>query len=420
MSYLDLIKFTSNGIEVKSYNKIREKFVERYKAIYGSDIDVSSTSADGQWIEELSLLHNNILQLIQLMYSNLDPRTATGEFLDIIASYTNVVRLPATKSTVNVKITGLDEGTSFTVANPLVLLDRAGKTWTCQPFTVDSSEESIVIATCDEFGPIRAEVGWIYTSVQVIGGLEITMLEDAIPGSYREDDGRLRARRNESLSSRGITVIESLNAALLNISGIEDVQVYNNDTGTTLTAKDTTAIAANSIYIIIRKNPNITIDNALIGSLIYEKKTSGIATAITGASSANASPKQYLYPTSLEGITQSVNWKQCVPLNPTIVIKLNPRNFFVEGSSDKSTGVIVGKSIINYLNNLRISQDIVYLELSSEVLYSDPLYRNVRTFDIVSIETNGVSSNFTNPDTYFNYTNVVISDDSGNVVITLT
>src|SRR5690554_2816667 len=95
-NYLDLISYGKNGIVVADYNKIREVLVNRFKAIYGSDIDLSSTSADGQWIEEQALFINNMLQMIKQMYSNLDPREATGEFLDIIASYTNVTRRRAT------------------------------------------------------------------------------------------------------------------------------------------------------------------------------------------------------------------------------------------------------------------------------------------------------------------------------------
>jgi uncharacterized phage protein gp47/JayE len=120
-NYLDLISYGKQGIIVADYAKIREVLINRFKLIYGSDIDLSSTSADGQWIEEQSLFFNNILQMVKQFYANLDPRKASGEFLDIIASYTNVMRLPATRSNVSVLIEGLTPNISYTTNEPLVV-----------------------------------------------------------------------------------------------------------------------------------------------------------------------------------------------------------------------------------------------------------------------------------------------------------
>jgi len=415
-NYLDLISYGKQGIIVADYAKIREVLINRFKLIYGSDIDLSSTSADGQWIEEQSLFFNNILQMVKQFYANLDPRKASGEFLDIIASYTNVMRLPATRSNVSVLIEGLTPNISYTTNEPLVLLDRNGTTWTCSAFTTNSSGTGIAIATCDEFGPIRAEVGFIYTTVELLNGVTITMQSDAIVGRNRENDSQLRARRNNSLSSKGTTVIESIISELLITTGILDATIYNNDTGANLTSKDGTVIPSNSIYVLLRKNENIDIPNEKIGSIIYEKKTPGIYTMI---SDITGDRKSYNYPNTLN-ITQTVNWKDCTPISPEIKIEITPRNFFVSGSDETSTGIIVGNNIIAYLNDLRLSEDIKYFELLSEVLYSDPLFRNINTYTVVSIKIDDVEGDYTNPDTYFKYTNIAISTSGSNVIITLT
>lgn len=415
-NYLDLISYGKHGIVVADYGKIREVLINRFKLIYGSDIDLSSTSADGQWIEEQALFFNNILQMVKQFYSNLDPRQASGEFLDIIAAYTNVMRLPATRSNVSVLIEGLTPNISYTSNTPLVLLDRNGTTWTCSPFTANALGTGVVIATCDEFGPVRAEVGFIYTTVELLNGVTITMQSDAIVGRNRESDAQLRARRNNSLSAKGTTVIESIISELLITTGILDASIYNNDTGSNLTSKDGTVIPSNSIYVLLRKNENIDIPVEKIGSIIYEKKTPGIYTMI---SAITGDRKSYNYPNTLN-ITQTVNWKDCTPIAPEIKIEVTPRDFFVSGSDETSTGIRVGNDIITYLNNLPLSEDIKYFELLSEVLYADPLFRNINTYTVVSIKINDVEGDYTNPDTYFNYTSIAISTSGSNVIITLT
>lgn len=418
-NYLGLITFNANGVVVADYQQIRATLVEQFKNIYGSDIDLSTSSADGIYIETLSLIINNILQTVKSMYANLDTRTATGQFLDMLCALTNVTRKPATKSTVYVTIKGLSANESFGVNNRLVLLDKNGTTWTCEPFTADENGEATVLAKCDEFGPVKAEVGWIYTTVQMLAGVTVTMQSEAIPGTWKESDAQLRARRDSVLSMRSTSVLEGIVSSLLNVSGILDVQIYNNDTLAAITAKDGTSIPKNAIYIVIRKNPNIAIANSVIGSIIYEKKTPGVHTTET-TSLTTGVVKSYNYPNVLS-INQEVTWKECTPINPTIKIEVTPKNYFVSGNAANSTGNVIANKVIDYLNNLRVSQDIDFLELQSVILFADPKYRGVSTYSLVDLKIDDLAQSYTNPDTYFNYSNVVITGTSpSNIVITIT
>lgn len=418
-NYLGLITFNANGVVIADYQQVRATLVEQFKNIYGSDIDLSTSSADGIYIETLSLIINNILQTVKSMYANLDTRTATGQFLDMLCALTNVMRKPATKSTVYVTVEGLSTNETFLVGNQLVLLDKNGTTWTCEPFAADENGEATVLAKCDEFGPVRAEVGWLYTTVQMLAGVTITMQSEAIPGTWKESDAQLRARRDSVLSMRSTSVLEGIVASLLNVSGILDVQIYNNDTLAAITAKDGTSIPKNAIYIALRKNPNIAIANSVLGSIIYEKKTPGVHTTET-TSLTNGAVKSYNYPTSLS-ITQEVTWKECTPINPAIRIEVTPKNYFVSGSTSNSTGNVIAKKVMDYLNNLRVSQDIDFLELQSVVLFADPKYRGVSTYSLADLKINALAKSFTNPDTYFSYSNVVITGTSpANIVITIT
>ena len=78
----DFIKITSAGVKIADYVQVRAALIKRYRSIYGSDIDVSTASADGIYITNLALIINNILQSVKTMYSNLDVNTANGVYLD--------------------------------------------------------------------------------------------------------------------------------------------------------------------------------------------------------------------------------------------------------------------------------------------------------------------------------------------------
>ena len=68
--------------------------------------------------------------------------------------------------------------------------------------------------------------------------------KDADIGSPEESDTELRARRNQSGGAAGVTVLESLLGALLNVVGIEDVKIYNNNTNAATTSADETTVDA--------------------------------------------------------------------------------------------------------------------------------------------------------------------------------
>ena len=52
----DLISFGENAIETATDAQIFETFIKKMKDIYGNDIDVSSATADGQWINSIALI----------------------------------------------------------------------------------------------------------------------------------------------------------------------------------------------------------------------------------------------------------------------------------------------------------------------------------------------------------------------------
>ena len=55
----EFIKLTNAGLKIATFTQVRAALIDRYKSIYGSDIDLSTGSADGIFVNDLALIINN-------------------------------------------------------------------------------------------------------------------------------------------------------------------------------------------------------------------------------------------------------------------------------------------------------------------------------------------------------------------------
>lgn len=437
-----LITITNAGFEVASYPEIREALVQRMKEIYGSDIDVSTGSADGIWIESLSLVINNILQSFLQLNANLNPDTATGIYLDVLSSLTNVIRKRATKSKASVLL--LNNGAEDITINqssdvPFQLVDKAGVTWsvTSQNVTLvgtktrdanptkygASYKGESVICECDEYGSIRAEKGWIDDTMELNGNIVVTQEETAQVGSNAETDSELRARRNSYLASNSRTVTEGLTSSLLDITGIKDCLVYSNNTNGEIhtDSGDRTPIPAHSIYVVLRYDDFVSVSDSDVASIIYNKMTPGIATTKPSDTSTAVT---YNMLTDV-GIAQPIYWKKAKGIAPHVVITITPNEYFASGTEDtgyrneSSTNYAIATNVRDYLNGLQINEPITQINITNKVFYSDPLFKSHTTFAIKSITVGGSETDYKNSDSYYKYTNLSVTKSGNDFVITL-
>lgn len=446
-----LITFSKKGIEIAPYTQIRTAITTRYKQIYGDDIDLSTSTADGQYIEMLCLIINNMLQSIKTVYSNLDVDTAQGKFLDMLSALTNVTRQPAQNSKVILKVT-LTELNSLVVGpsylggqtESLSFLDKNGTEWTFKPssaVTLVKDEEQSIIVESTIPGPVRADAGWIDRTLDASLLMTVVQNQAATIGSYEETDSQLRARRLQLLGSSGISVIQSLNAALMSLDGIEDVKIYNNDSDSATQAKDDTDIAAHSVYIILRKAATSALTKELIGTTLYEKMTPGIQFIMPGTVTGETPPqdgdtvttgiaREYLYIQRVQGniinsgVNQYARWKEATPVHPSIVIVLNKLSSYdsssLMGSAyDASTSQIIASKVMEYMNSQSISTDGKSALIQMQAQMADPLFKGLPTFFITSVTVNGSSSDYVNKDTFYDYSSYSVSENGSTVTITI-
>ena len=337
----DFIKITSAGVVVADYVQVREALIRKYKEVYGSDIDLSTSSADGVYVHNLALIINNILQAFKNIYNNLDVNTASGVYLDNLCALANVTRKGETKSTASVNITN-DGDSTFTTDN-LILVDKSGTEWIYnKSFTLapkgttlpdGTTDTQSIIVECREPGPVEAPAGWIDNTIEMLP-IIIEQPSDANIGQKQESDASLRARRAQSTGADGTTVLESLVASLFEISGIRDVKIYNNNTGVPYLSKDNTNVPNHGVYIILRKEEGITVDDSIIGEIIYNKLTPGISST-ESTDNTTGNPKSYDYIPSKEDVQitlfqSTMYWKEAIPVNPEIEIVLNTFDNFTD------------------------------------------------------------------------------------------
>lgn len=412
----DLIRFKSGGLEVATFVDIREALIARYKEVYGTDIDVSTANADGTFINDLALIINNILQVCKMTYANLNVETASGTYLDALCKLANVTRQPATRSTASLVVTNLlaseqsfgDPDVNNNMTNVITFVDRAGTEWIYRnasvranepALTLSANESAEVTVECTESGPVDAPAGWI-TQTVITQNLSVNQPEDCVRGKTIESDQALRKRRAQSSGAAGIAVLESLVGSLLNISGIEDVRVYNNNGLSSMTAADGTSISAHNVYVVLRQQDGINIDNATIGDLIYEKLTPGIKTTQTTDATTGASQSHEYIPEML-GVTinvfdQVVYWKVAKPITPQITITITPSSVF-----NVSEIATIAQAVYEYANELQITDQINADNVFIEVLQADPMFRSQRTYTLGSSDV--IVASHTNTDTYYDY-----------------
>ena len=413
VNFKNLISLDASGLHIASYSEILNHLIIRYKEAYGDDINVTNESADGIFLHNTALEINNILQHIQYIYSNLDINYATGESLDNLCALSSLYRKPATHSNAKVRISNL-ANTPATLSS-VVAIDRSNNQWTYNAeLTIAASSYVDINLTCETLGPVSAPVGSIYQIINLPNNvlISIEQLEDAVLGENEETDTDLRARKLRAASPDGTTVLDSLIGSLLQLSGVRDVLIYNNSDGSVTPAKDTTVIATHNIYVVMRYSDSV--DDNLIGNTIYEKLTPGVMTT-SHTTDASGTGKSIDYYPSVFGINNTqystkVYWKKAIAAAPAIVITFdNTLDMYFTESFAKD---VIGKGLIDYLNNLTLSSDISPDEIKVKAYDLDPRYSGNWDFNVRTVTVNGNATTYTNADTFYNYSTLVY-DDSG-------
>lgn len=407
----NLAQVTEGGISCATFPEIKDALARKMQEIYGYDIDLSTASADGQYVMMEALVLNNIYRTLESLVNNLSLASASGKYLDILSNLSGVFRRQATYSTANVYIK--NRGKTKVISTYLEFLDKNGNIWQwMNPLNVDGDNQisfdvgsiTPIVVTCEELGPYNAvgghllsegkeistvfENSFYYSSGDINGCITTTDLlvyqdEDAFVGQSVESDSELRSRRLKSLGQAGTTVLESLRSKLIGIPGVLDCVIYSNNTFVPMKIDDTNVLNSNEVFTAISIQPNISIPTNIIGTIIYNTITPGIATL--GEESYQIKINQTY--------TNIVKWRQTTGTDVKFLITLTPTSNNTISTNQFS---VIYQSVSSYLNSLNMSDYFSGYDLAQVVNGAD--FRN-NVYNTATYMCSKIQYCTNNPDT---------------------
>lgn len=236
-----MASFDENGLVIDRLADIRTDIENDLKATFGDGIDLADDSPFGVLIGIVSERYSLIYELLEAVYEASFPDTAFGVYLDYLCAFNAVVRQAASASVVNLEFTRSNSLTGGDVTVPAgTQCNASGGSaiiWETDADIVilDGNPTAIGPATATVTGATLALAGTIDTLVAAVANvLSVTNPADATPGSDRETDAELRARRRLELGRSGTATATGIRSALIALEEVRSASIITNDTDATV------------------------------------------------------------------------------------------------------------------------------------------------------------------------------------------
>lgn len=255
---------TEQGYKRRRYEDYLTLLEQDARNLFGADINLSDDSPLGQWIKLLAFRFAESDEEKEDLYYSAYVDFATGVSLDYCAKRVGTSRLLETYATVPLEFV-VDSG--FTMPTGVIV----GTPDDIQFSVVESAAENGGVVTVEaialEPGPLgNVPANTITEIITPIAGVNsVNNPEKAQGGRARETDAELRSRYYRSLASGGGASIPSIEAALLQLGGVIDAYVDENETEV-----EVNGLPPNSIAPFVYGG-----DDAEIAETIFAKKAGG-------------------------------------------------------------------------------------------------------------------------------------------------
>jgi uncharacterized phage protein gp47/JayE len=235
-----------NGILLDDFDEIFNDFVTKFKDIYGEDIALEQDTQDGQQIGILTNVIYDLQTFIARIYNSLDPDLAEGHELDKILKLIATTRLPATKSKVDVDVT---VSKNVELQSTYTIKDENSQEWGLSESVTLEEGTTTLTFIAKEWGAITAQEHTINEQVTVVTEVvSLDNMQSAVVGREEETDEELRRRRNKLVGYNAKSLISSILGKLLDLNGVADAIIYENNTDELDDEKD---IQPHSIWAIV-------------------------------------------------------------------------------------------------------------------------------------------------------------------------
>lgn len=229
------------------------------QAIFGPDINLDPNSVDGQTVGIFAEAIANADLLAQAIYQSFDPASATGAALSRLVTLNGITRQLGSYSLVSLTLTGT-QGAVIPAGSLVTSADGTSVWATLDDATIGAGGTVVVSAQCAVLGPVAAAAGALTAiSTPIYGWQSVTNATAAQVGALTESDEALRARRAQSTSTPAQSVVDSIYGAILNIAGVTQAVLYENESETT----DSNGLPAHSMNLVVAGGADADIAKAL-------------------------------------------------------------------------------------------------------------------------------------------------------------
>ena len=328
---------TEQGFTVKSAAEITADLDAKFVGTFGSQFDTSAESPDGQLIGVVAKLLEDVWQQAEGAYNAYSPSNAYGVGLDKVAEINGITRITNLPTSVAITFSG----TAGTVVPAGYIVK-----------TVDGLEfatvavaviPAIVTAKCTTQGAIRILANEVHVLTTAIAGLTgATNLEPGITGIVREEDPAFRARRENSTISRGTSSIDAIYEGVKSLN-LPYIAIIENTTSATVDG-----VPANSFLVVVEGGTP-----AEVSQVIYDNKPQGITSYGSIVTVVNDS----------KGYPHNIGISRPTPIDISVTTSITN----LPGASVDSA-TLVKAAIVDYVNNLNISEDVYWSYFFSAIL----------------------------------------------------
>lgn len=305
-----------DGLVTQSLEEIRADFTEKFRSIYGTDINIEQNSVDGQFINLMAQEKKDTLDLITQFYNNLDADAVIGIAQDVLYKLNGVIRKDFTYSYCLIYVTITDavtlQGLDNDIDNPdgvgYTVTDGNGNRWilaATQEF--DTSGKYLLNFRAAELGAVTAAANTINIMETVLRGVAgvNNPANNYITGGVGESDSAYRTRRNRSMSVPTQGFDESTESQMLTMTDVIDCKVYDNRSN-----EEKDGIPAHGVWVIVEGGTP-----SEIARVIYNNIPPGIP----------MKGEQSVLVSKLNGDVEEIHYEVPTPVN--LYLKATIRNF---------------------------------------------------------------------------------------------
>lgn len=235
-----------NGLIIDEFSTIYNRLADKFKLIYGQDINLEQNSPDGQLLGIITNEIYDLQTLILHIYNSFDPDLAQGVELNKLLKLIAQTRRASTKSIVDITIVA---NANVTLPADYTIIDENKNEWIINAETTLTTGTHTVSFNAVNFGAIEASANTINEVVTVFPEItSVNNVSSAQVGRDEESDVLLRKRRNNLLSVNSNSTIAGIYSKLFLLDTVTDAVIYENATDTYDALKD---LNAHTLWCII-------------------------------------------------------------------------------------------------------------------------------------------------------------------------